>query len=576
MGEDIVSHWNRQRVAAGRARELAVLGLLLLVAAAQLGCGPQPRPRRVSDSESLSSNETFDSGLASINKMYEFSSDDAGHQAVFYFNSWLQAQEESDWTADPLVASLPQRLREIASLRDVGRKKVAYRDTREIREALWLRDISSWALERGSADEVMQKWLADVEKTQSSQEAAALREVLLLFDWTVRNVQLVSPRKAVDLQAHPEFAAKPGPGYSQLPEDSILLGKADVWERAQVFLGLLQQRSIPAVVLATQRDGQTQPWAVGVAVGGKIYLMDPGLGLPLMAFGEGRLVTLDEFADDPQLFRSYDFGEEFRYPLDEAADLVALVPALPFSLTRAAATLQGRMTGEDRWVLSARPSETATAFTEHPSITEARLWDLPIRGDVYDMALAELVKTNTERANQQLRERFMFDEGPLSRARKLHIRGMFEKYDGGKPGALIYYRDLRQTEDAIRNLANDRELLELMRIEKDPLEPDEVFQNNVLAAQALLLASREHASYFLGLVHFEAGSFQTSANWLKRRTLDDFPQGEWKLGATYNLARAHERTGQWEEARQLLLLSESPQSHGDKLRARLIRTEIGE
>jgi hypothetical protein len=556
---------------------LAVLSLSGLVLLSVAGCKGKPSSNRSSKGgESLSNSQYFDNALASINKMYEFDSDEAGHEAVFYFNSWLETRESGQWKADPLIDSLPEKLKGSIELRDVSRNEIVFRDTREIREALWLRDISNWAIEQSPDDVFLDKWLGHAKQKHSATNVETLRDSIRLFDWTVRNIQLVEPRQPSEPGTYPEFDAKPGPGYMQLPEDSVLLGRADVWERAMVFLGLLHQRRIPGAVLGIREDAVVKPWVCAVPVGDEIFLFDPALGLPMVAFGEGRLVTLNELVENPELFRNYDFGEDLRYPMVSVDELVALVAAHPFSLTRGASVVQGRMTGESRWVLDVNASEIASHFTKHPAISAAKLWETPIRANIYHRLIMKKIESDTGAANQRLRDRSIFDKGSLSRARKLHIRGMFEKHDGGKPGAMIYYRELRQTEEAIRNLATNRQLLKLMDIERDPLEPEEVFRTNVMMRQSLLLASREHASYFLGLVHFETGSFRTSANWLKKRTLDDFPEGQWKFGAAYNLARARERTGEWERARQLFLLSESPQRHGDVLRARLIRTEIDE
>jgi hypothetical protein len=553
-----------------------------LVITAASGCGDSPPSIRITDTEVLSKSQVFDNALSSIDKMYEFESEDAGHLAVFYFNRWLDEQPTVEsWEADPLVATLPDSIREALELKDIERNKVVHRDTREIRETLWLRDISRWATDiTQSLDQIAQKWVDHTRETRSDNAADMLRESLCLFDWTVRNVQLVSARDAVadQVSEFPEFEGILGPGYSQLPDDSVLLGSADVWERAQVFLELLRQRKIPAAVLAFREGESLKLWACGVAIEGEVYVMDPALGLPLAIFEKGRLATLTELVASADLFRSYDVGTELRYDVEASQldGLVALISAPPFSLTRAAAQIQQRMTGERRWALSSHASRVATEFKRHAAITEARIWDMPVRAAIYHRRLAENMAQDTDVANEYARDRFAFDQGPLSTARKLHLRGMFQKYDGGKPGALIFYRDLRQTEAAIDDLGNNRALLHLLGIRRAPFEPEEVFQSHVQFGKKVLEMSREHASYFLGLLHYDAGNFVTSANWLQKRTLDEFPSGHWQFGSAYNLARARERIGEWDRARQLLLLSESPQRHGDLLRARLIRTEVTE
>lgn len=553
---------------------------IAFVIGASTGCPNKPT-RHHFEEEVVSDSELFDHALNSITKMYEFESENAGHQAVFYLNSWLKKQDAPEaWEVDPLTTLFPETILGSLELQDIDRNQVVQGDTGEIRQTLWLRDISQWATSTSQeVDPITERWIAHARETGSDDAANLLRESLFLFDWTVRNIQLVSPRDAVadGFNNFPESKAIPGPGYSQLPDDSVLLGSADVWERGQVFLELLRQRKIPGAVLGIRDGDSIKPWACGVAIDGEVFVMDPALGLPLAIFGEGRLATLTELAASPELFRSYDVGDEYRYVEAFQPDgLVALISAPPFSLTQAAAQIQHRMTGERRWVLSSDPTELAKEFTQHAAITEARIWDLPVRAAIYRRTLTEKIANDTDAANDYERDRFAFDHGPLASARKLHIRGMFQKYDGGKPGALIFYRDLRQTEKAIDGLADNRVLLHMLGIQRVAFEPEEVFQVRVQFGKKVLEMSREHASYFLGLLHYDAGNYQTSANWLQKRTLDEFPMGHWRFGSAYNLARARERIEEWEQASQLLLLSESPQRHGDMLRARLIRTEVTE
>jgi hypothetical protein len=585
---------------------------------ALLGCNGTPPAQQSRDTDALSGGEYFENAQASVVKMYEFDSIEDSHQAVYYFNTWLGSQDtEATWTPAALLGSLPPGLQAIPELQDVSRTQVELSDMREIRTSLWLRDIAEWVLARrdealngaagsaggesaggesaggesaggesagGASPEMFRDmWVEHLAK-ESRGDAEILDDVLCLFDWTVRNVQLLPPPPqappvdpSADVSADVvEFKGFAGVGYLQLPDDTILMGVADVWERAEVFLGLLRQRQIPAAVLAFRVDGRLKPWACGVAIGKHVYLLDPQLGLPLAVFGEGRLATLAELVESPEKFRRYDVGSTFVYPfaIEEGAEIVALVSAPPFSLTRAAQLIQSRMTGQQHWRISMDAAGVAAAFTKTPAVVDAQLWAQPIQWQVYVRLLNEERARNTELANRYQAARFVFDEGPLPRARKLHIRGLFEKHDGGQSGALIFYRDLRQTEEAIAGVATNRFLLKLLGIRQDRYEAEDVFAAQIRVAQRILLMSREHASYFLGLVNYETGNFATSANWLERRTLDDFPQGEWRFGAKYNLARALERAGDWERARSILLVSESPQRHGDLLRARLIRTDI--
>jgi hypothetical protein len=70
----------------------------------------------------------------------------------------------------------------------------------------------------------------------------------------------------------------------------------------------------------------------------------------------------------------------------------------------------------------------------------------------------------------------------------------------------------------------------------------------------------------------ERRDYEVAVNWLKVRTLDSDPDGPWKNGARYNLARCYEAMGQVAEARQMYLIDDSPQRHGCLLRARQLES----
>ena len=84
---------------------------------------------------------------------------------------------------------------------------------------------------------------------------------------------------------------------------------------------------------------------------------------------------------------------------------------------------------------------------------------------------------------------------------------------------------------------------------------------------------KHNATYWLGLIHEDTGNYDAAVSWLKR-TLDTKENNAWKAGARYNLARVYEAQGELEQARKLLLLDDSPQRHGNLLRARLLRKRL--
>jgi hypothetical protein len=86
-----------------------------------------------------------------------------------------------------------------------------------------------------------------------------------------------------------------------------------------------------------------------------------------------------------------------------------------------------------------------------------------------------------------------------------------------------------------------------------------------------LRSGKQKASYWIGLVHYESGDFNAAEQWLDRRTIQTGPTNPWVNGASYNLARVFEASDDIDAARRILLVDESPQSLGNRIRARLLR-----
>jgi hypothetical protein len=72
-------------------------------------------------------------------------------------------------------------------------------------------------------------------------------------------------------------------------------------------------------------------------------------------------------------------------------------------------------------------------------------------------------------------------------------------------------------------------------------------------------------------VCFEQKDYPVAIDYFAKRTLEASPQGPWTSAARYNLARAYEAMGDAEKAIALYEADTSPQSHGNKLRARRLR-----
>ncbi len=88
--------------------------------------------------------------------------------------------------------------------------------------------------------------------------------------------------------------------------------------------------------------------------------------------------------------------------------------------------------------------------------------------------------------------------------------------------------------------------------------------------------AKRYASYWLGLIALQSEDYPSAINYFTRRTLAASPNGPWSCGATYNLARTYEASGQPAEAAQTYQSdTTSPARAGNLLRARWLKMLAG-
>jgi TolA-binding protein len=190
---------------------------------------------------------------------------------------------------------------------------------------------------------------------------------------------------------------------------------------------------------------------------------------------------------------------------------------------------------------------------------------------------------------------------PLYKGRVMQLKGKVVE-TGGDAGALAYYQMSRPSEDQLRQLQIKllEEFVKASLPGKDmtPEEQEKLFKQvmdailtgeepgdkNVAAfaqsvqegcepfirAQiALIVAGKLDASYWLGLVTFERGDYQTAIDYFYTRTLQAYPDGPWTFGARYNFGRTAEAMGKYAEAAKMFRsAAPAPDAPGQLLRAK--------
>ncbi len=441
---------------------------------------------------------------------------------------------------DSLIATLPKLLQEeLVVAAAIGSDKLQYApfaesEGRLLQQAIWLRDISQWA--KGDA-------LADLEIARA------------LFDWTIGNVQL-DPSDTETIVFHPWQA--------------LLYGHGTAEQRAWVFAELCRQQHLDVVMLAIgsnkeeaeNLEDSSQWWLPALWSEGKLYLFDTTLGIPVPGPDGESVATLAEVIAAPQLLRQLDMEPALIYPIDAKAlsQVEAHLIASPLQLSHRAALLEQVLEGGQSVVLAANNRRLAEElqkkeFENLEHRLAVKLWDGPFRALVGEQTIRP-----SARQQAALRFAVLAYRPRLWKARVLHFQGFKpvppEQSDDplaeprrGHRDALRLYQDrrVRPSEDRLRGL-----------------QP---------AKQLIYRTAKGDASYWLGLLCFDLGKTNSAIHWLKDRTLEATPQGPWAAGARLNLARIYQQQGELDKAIKLLETDQSPQRHGNLLRARRLRSE---
>lgn len=446
-------------------------------------------------------------------------------------NQWMrQSQPKVKWSADPLVASFdPQiaeddRLAPLITPQALADSVVQPHEGRLLQEAVWLRDISRRA-QGDSFNEVAQ--------------AAAI------FDWIVRNLQLDADSAAMPYR----------------PWESLVYGHGTAEQRAWVFAAMARQMGLDVVVLEVSADSGQSPatmskfWLPALFSGGKLYLFDTRLGLPISKQGGEGVATLADVRADPRLLRQLDL-DDAPYPItaEQLKHVTAHIVADPFDLSRRAAAIESKLSGDDRLALTVSPSLLAEKLKSVPGIAGVEIWDTPFR------IIRDQLRVPIEMRRQMAAEFEPFAWRPtLWKARVLAFQGR-KTGDADAPNANL--------EEFVDDQAEAIGLYTSPRVRP----PDRVL--NSLASEPkkkVYTAAKVAASYWVGLLLYDQGKYDLAEGWLGDPRLAAEEGGFWASGTRYNLARTYEAEDKNAEAIKLYEADESPQRDGNRLRARRLK-----
>lgn len=480
--------------------------------------------------------------ISAVSRLDDFDEQRAYEQAFDRLTQWshVASAEAVAWQLDPLVATLRDDLREGARATLDQRSFDAAGDVAALRDTRWLADI---------ADAVRGDAVDDLD--------VATR----LFEWTVRSLAIVGDP--------PMVPTKETPGTRWfLPGEILLSGRASAAQRSWLFIELLRQSGIDAVMLATGNagSGTLRPWVPAVISGGEAHLFEPTYGMPIPGPDGRGVATVRQAAADASILEGLSLPDR-PYPVKstDAATLSILVAADPRSLSQRMTALDkdcrtrhGMRLAVDadavgRRARAALPNADArVALWEFPWETAIRRRSDAVVEAAVRRELAPLAVTFAEpgRGDRQAARLVR----PLFRARVREFRGELD----GPEGAKVAYLAARPSKGVIQEA-----------IQGAPPEQSAPMER-------LYRQMKEDATYWLGVVTLGEGENEAAVDYLQRMTLEATPDSLWTDAARTNLGRAFAALGRIDEAVQVLREDGSPQRYGSRILAETLEKKAAE
>lgn len=546
----------------------------------QIQSSRQARQELQSNSDHL--GDTF----VLLRKYVQLQPEKAEQQVAFHLNSWSATRPDTDQTAGTELTKTYGPVISKEQLADrVADPRYNASDAIHLRDSFLFHSLYSWIDAPIQDETLLTDWLKEQESSLGEEPVARLRTATRLFDWTVRNIAL-EPSKPMD-------SAPPGPrfplgmefrgaGYRQTDYQTVMRGTGDGLQRAGVFTQLCRQAGIPAALLGTidGTTGEVTPFCVGVIVGDEIYLFEPTLGIFVPGPNQTGIATLSQARRDAVVLRRLGIAglDQFTYPIakEDVQQCVALLNLLPETISPRMQKLQSGLTGQRRMNVYVDADDLAKRFDAITGISGVRLWDVPLKAEVYRSVCDQHAQRDPMFAFWYMARWAMMDSGidmakSLSLGRWLHLTGQFSDIeDEGIEGARTLYMNQRAPEFEIEDLRIDVELQKAYGIRRELGVEAAVYDQQVAQVQILMRMGKRTATYWLSLLQADDGRLETAKGWLEKRVLVEEQQSYWTPAARYNLARLVEALGETDRAIELYKREGEPQEHGNRIRARLL------
>jgi hypothetical protein len=171
----------------------------------------------------------------------------------YQMNTWSKSVKASDsWKAPEMLLTVPVDLRTLDLAKRLDKLEFGEPECEYLLQCQMLTKLSKWVLDRPYRDRLFRPWLQKQKETFRADDWNQLEITLKLFDWTVCNVGVDGqPNDVEKLVSYPESPlSDTAPVYRQLPWQTLMFARGDVWQRARVFTQLAFANGVDCVALA--------------------------------------------------------------------------------------------------------------------------------------------------------------------------------------------------------------------------------------------------------------------------------------------------------------------------------------
>jgi hypothetical protein len=555
------------------------LGVISFVALATSGCR-NDRPNELveiqrklesKDNRSDSANDAF----RYVPQMIQMERRPAVKEITYHLNSWKNTlQPNNQWKKSDLLGTLPSDYQKPQWADPIDLLIFDESECDFLYQCWLMHKVTSWQAKQPYRDSLFAPWLEQQKGKIPDTDWVRLETALKLFDWTVRNVWADGNAKDIEsLMQNPGLPlVDSGKGYTQLPWQTMMTARGDAIARGRVFSQLCFQESIPVVWLALPGGTELKLWAMGVPIGDSLYIFEPRLGIPLPGPGQVGVATLKQVQEDESVLRRAKLPGLFNYglTLEQSKQLVGLIDLDPMSMSRSMFLLENALTGDTRLKLSMNVDDVSATVKKIAPDLKLRLWSLPWMAYDYQKSLRERLKDMTQFTAQYMQSLGIFmDDSPVTRARLSHLSGKLDS-TVTSDGAFKQYMGLRVDDETLSKLPYDQDVQKALDVKRNPNEENETFQARIRLYQNIYRASKFFSSSFLAMAQFDAGNYDSSANWADKRTLQVEGTEPFRPMCWYLIGRSMENQGKFAEAIEWYKKSPSAQEPGNRIRARLL------